>query len=585
MSEAQLTAFSGGLLVALWRATWQGGLAIGTLYALCRLLEARYPPSANLRCWLWRMGYLKLLLGLTTVTGVALAVLPTPTRLPSAPVHALVAGAMNAPEVNPLPATVIPIAYPVRAVEEVRYGAASGVLHSYPVWVAALYLLGVAICLIRVAQAGLRTRRVLREATMCTDDALNAEVKRLARLLHLRRTPPLALSTRVRGPCCAAGTILLPADIEGAATLTLYAPEERQLIMAHELAHIRRHDLLWEWLGTLTQVVFFFHPLVYLTRREERLSRESAADADALRVTRSLASDYAALLVGVSHQIARPQNRLFARPTASDESALAGVVGVLERGVLLRRRLLYLKENNMISPASRRRLTLVALLVLLASAAALLPWRMTATAKAVPPRAQSFVQPLAQTTPPVLTLHRGNLPISSHDLFEVNAGFGGKTGATVRWLAYAKIVSGSADASHERWSTEQTYAAGDVNLFMNGANAFETEPPTLRYFWRFARGAADADHLRFVLEAVSLPATDNALSQKTPAILGIKHSFMGVTQPMGPNNEEVGNFVGLDLVTPAELAAAARRPGAHYQRMSLTLNAEDDSKFFDKGGK
>ena len=43
MSEAQLTAFSTGLLVALWRASWQGGLAIGALYALCRPAGSALP--------------------------------------------------------------------------------------------------------------------------------------------------------------------------------------------------------------------------------------------------------------------------------------------------------------------------------------------------------------------------------------------------------------------------------------------------------------------------------------------------------------------------------------------------------------
>ena len=75
-------------------------------------------------------------------------------------------------------------------------------------------------------------------------------------------------------------------------------------------------------------------------------------------------------------------NPVFSARPADSESALAGVVGVLERGVLLRRRLLYLKENNMISTVNRRRLSLVALPVLLASAAVLLPWRVTAPAAA-----------------------------------------------------------------------------------------------------------------------------------------------------------------------------------------------------------
>src|SRR5437879_3200793 len=54
------------------RACWQGGLALAVVWALCRL-SPRTPP--RLRCWLWRLAYLKLLLALFWITPVDLPVL------------------------------------------------------------------------------------------------------------------------------------------------------------------------------------------------------------------------------------------------------------------------------------------------------------------------------------------------------------------------------------------------------------------------------------------------------------------------------------------------------------------------------
>ena len=50
-------------------------------------------------------------------------------------------------------------------------------------------------------------------------------------------------------------------------------------IIAHEMAHIRRHDDLWIKLQNLIQIVYFFHPLVWLTSRRIHLERECICDS------------------------------------------------------------------------------------------------------------------------------------------------------------------------------------------------------------------------------------------------------------------------------------------------------------------
>jgi beta-lactamase regulating signal transducer with metallopeptidase domain len=67
--------------------------------------------------------------------------------------------------------------------------------------------------------------------------------------------------------------ILVPATLEEGSP-----SRHNQMMFAHELAHVHRRDLLWLWLSTFTQLLFFFHPLIRLAIRENRLAQEIACD-------------------------------------------------------------------------------------------------------------------------------------------------------------------------------------------------------------------------------------------------------------------------------------------------------------------
>ena len=56
-------------------------------------------------------------------------------------------------------------------------------------------------------------------------------------------------------------------------------PESQlELILAHELAHIRRHDYLINVIQTLVETLFFYHPGVWWLSREIRKERENCCD-------------------------------------------------------------------------------------------------------------------------------------------------------------------------------------------------------------------------------------------------------------------------------------------------------------------
>jgi beta-lactamase regulating signal transducer with metallopeptidase domain len=156
----------------------------------------------------------------------------------------------------------------------------------WPELLFALWLAGALLLLIRL---WLLTRRTTREAlarasapSQREDAALVVAKKQigLTRDVSLVRSP-FAAAPAVLGiirPC-----IVVPA--EGCDALE---DDELAAILAHECAHVARHDNLLALAEALIGAALWFHPLVWLTRRALTHTREAACDESALAGTAPL---------------------------------------------------------------------------------------------------------------------------------------------------------------------------------------------------------------------------------------------------------------------------------------------------------
>ncbi|HUX66580.1 MAG TPA: M56 family metallopeptidase [Terriglobales bacterium] len=120
----------------------------------------------------------------------------------------------------------------------------------------------------------------------------------LRRRLGVRGPVGLALSPSVPGPCVLGGwrpLILLPLS-----ALTAVPVEQLQALLAHELAHIRRHDYLVNLLQRAVEVVFFFHPAVWWLSRQASEEREHCCDDLAIAACGDDRLAYARALVGLA---------------------------------------------------------------------------------------------------------------------------------------------------------------------------------------------------------------------------------------------------------------------------------------------
>ena len=343
---------SGPWAAAMFRASWQGGLALALAWALCRLFRSM---PARLASWLWRLAYLKLLVALAWSVPIDLPVL---RALPHGrPPLSL------ADEAATLPAgsTAAPFPSPPSAPPGGSGPGAGGIL-------LALWLLGVGIHAAWGAREWRRAallRRHSRDAA--GDPALAAIGAELSRRFGLVEPPPLLSSDRISGPILVGirhPVIILPAILCRGST-----PAQLRLMLAHELSHLRRHDLLWNWLPAIAQSLFFFHPVLWLVRRPSRLAQEIACDQAAVSATGASVHDYGQMLLAVaSHR--------------SEDVPFFAALGVAESRISIERRLMAMKRFHLWS--GRRSLVAAALLAA-AGVLGIAPWRLVAHEPPSPP--------------------------------------------------------------------------------------------------------------------------------------------------------------------------------------------------------
>jgi len=113
--------------------------------------------------------------------------------------------------------------------------------------------------------------------------------------MDLRERPSLLLSDRVAMPCTSGlrrPVIVLP---ESALE---WDDQRREMVLMHELAHIRRSDIVWHLVAQVAVAIHWFNPLVWAAARRLRADAERAAD-DLVVGAGATPSEYAAHLLDI----------------------------------------------------------------------------------------------------------------------------------------------------------------------------------------------------------------------------------------------------------------------------------------------
>lgn len=187
-----------------------------------------------------------------------------------------------------------------------------------------LWLAGVCLLLARLAGGWWRVHRLYRAACTMPPSRWRAVTERVARQLGLRRLVHVVDAPFVDGPVVIGW--LQPVILLPVAALSGLTPEQVRAILAHELAHVRRHDAFVNVAQTLAETLLFYHPAVWWMSSCIRTEREHCCDDVALAVSGDAYAYASALAELESWRAARPAVLAMA---ATDGSLLHRVARLL----------------------------------------------------------------------------------------------------------------------------------------------------------------------------------------------------------------------------------------------------------------
>ena len=144
-----------------------------------------------------------------------------------------------------------------------------------PVWAAGVLLFGFRLAL------GYRHVAVLRRAGDAVEGGALDFVAGLARRMNIAR-PVRVLASKLADSPCVIGW-LRPAILLPAAALANLDARQLEAILAHEMAHICRHDFVVNALQTVVETLLFYHPATWWVSARIREEREFCCDDLAVR--------------------------------------------------------------------------------------------------------------------------------------------------------------------------------------------------------------------------------------------------------------------------------------------------------------
>lgn len=142
--------------------------------------------------------------------------------------------------------------------------------------IAVLYFSCCGLLLARLIHGASIAHRLRRGAVAVSDGSLLATLQRQSKELGLRYYPPIAWCADVSIPLVVG--VLKPMILLPTAAATGLSPDQVEALITHELAHIRRYDLLVNVVQRVVESLLFFHPAVWFISRRISSEREHACD-------------------------------------------------------------------------------------------------------------------------------------------------------------------------------------------------------------------------------------------------------------------------------------------------------------------
>ena len=185
-----------------------------------------------------------------------------------------------------------------------------------------IWFFGVAVWCGRLLGGIGQVTRLRRASTRISDDSIDdlRQALSLHRAVELREHPEpiIPLTWGILRP-----VVLLPKMARD------WSAPLRRAVLRHELAHIRRGDVMTQLIGRVACAVYWFHPLVWYAQTQMHREQEQACD-DLAVGARGKASDYAERLVELARLCTHPSGLTMAIAMAEGSGVERRVTSLLD---------------------------------------------------------------------------------------------------------------------------------------------------------------------------------------------------------------------------------------------------------------
>lgn len=128
------------------------------------------------------------------------------------------------------------------------------------------------------------------------DPLLQASLARLASMMKIGRSVGIAMSARLEIPLVIG--VIRPIILVPISMLSELSPKQVEAILAHELAHVGRHDYLVNLIQCAIETLLFYHPAIWWISKQVRAEREFCCDELAAKACGD-AADYGRALLAL----------------------------------------------------------------------------------------------------------------------------------------------------------------------------------------------------------------------------------------------------------------------------------------------
>src|SRR5882724_8996730 len=331
----------GNFLNFAWPMLWQSSLLIAALFAFDFLLRPKIRASIRYALWL--------------VLLVKLCVPPT-LALPTSPawwLHKI------SPAVTAIKTANYTVTYDNAPLPEIPQTSPPVFAPPEPVMNFAAWLLALSVSISSALLGWLLLRwwQITRQVRCAkTSGRLAALADEAQKIVGMKSKVQVKLTTNAMSPAVCG--LFRPAILIPQSLAENFTDEQLRSVLLHELIHLRRRDVWVNFLQALLQIVYWWHPLVWLANARIRRVREEAVDDAVMLALRDGAEAYAPTLLEVAKLALN-------RPLVS-----LGLVGIMESRHALRQRIERLVDFR---PPRKAGLTLVSLIGILAFTAVAVP--------------------------------------------------------------------------------------------------------------------------------------------------------------------------------------------------------------------